>query len=439
MTGGSLFKNMWLFCLPLIATNLLQMLFNAADTIVVGRFSGQQALAAVGATGSLCFLLVALFNGLSIGTNVVVARFLGADDEKKVVKAVHTSMILAVISGAITALLGYFISRPMLELMSTPADIIDQSELYMRIYFFAMFFGIIYNFGAAVLRAKGDTKRPLYFLLASGMTNVVLNVVFVVVFHLSVAGVAIATAISQALSALLVLYVMFHEKDCTKLEIANLKIDGQILKHVISIGLPAGIQSTMFSLSNVIVQSSINSFDSSVIVAGNSAAANIEDFVYIVSSALTQACITFTSQCIGAGRKDRIRSIMYLTMVMAVASTIILGFSVWYFGDIFMGFYTEDAAVVEVGKVRLFWVSMMLFLNITLDVYISSMRGMAYSIVPTISMIVGICGIRLMWLFFIFPHFRQLSVIYMCFPVSWIVTSVLEGILWKLCYRRTVG
>lgn len=439
IVNGSLLRSMWKFSLPLIAANLLQMLFNAADTVVVGRFSGQQALAAVGATGSLCFLLIALFNGLSIGTNVAVAKALGAKDHEKVIRSVHTSMVLAVICGVLTAALGIFLSRPLLELMATPEDIIDMSDLYMKIYFAGMFFGVIYNFGAAILRAGGDTRRPLYFLIVSGLTNAVLNVLFVVSFHLSVAGVASATVISQAISAVLVLNALLREQGETRLDIGKLNVDAETLREVIRIGMPAGIQGVVFSLSNVIIQTSINSFDSSVIVAGNSAAGNIENFVYIVSNALSQACITFTSQNMGANRTDRIMGIMRLTMVMAVGSTFLLGVAVWVFSAFFLHFYTASPEVVEAGQVRIFWVSMLLFLNIIMDVYISSMRGMGDSLVPTVSMIAGICGVRFFWIFLVFPSFRRLDVIYMCFPISWIVTSILEGILWRRCYHRMIA
>lgn len=438
MTEGSMVRNLCLFSLPMIASNLLQMLFNAADTIVVGRFSGQQALAAVGATSSLCFMLIAFFNGLSIGANVVVAKYLGAGNRERVITSVHACMALSVICGVVTAVLGIVVSRPMLELMSTPSDIIDQSELYMRIYFLGMFFGVIYNFGAAILRSKGDTKRPLYFLLVSGVLNAVLNVVFVVGFGMSVAGVAIATAISQAVSAALILVSLKHESDDTRLDLKKMRLNREVLSEVFRIGGPAGIQSVMFSLSNVIIQTSINSFGSSVYVAGNSAASNIENFVYIVSNALSQACITFTSQNIGARKYERIKGIMDLTMLLSVGCTILLGLITWGFSSFFLSFYTTEQQVVAAGQIRISWVGRMLCLNAIMDVFIASMRGMGFSFIPTVCMIAGICGIRLSWLFFVFPVFRNLDVVYMCFPISWIATSLFEGILWKKCYSGSI-
>ena len=435
MVNGPLLKNIWLFAVPLMLTNFLQMLFNAADTIVVGRFAGQQALAAVGATGSLCFLLVAIFNGLSMGSNVLIARYLGAGDEKNVAGAVHTAVTMSALSGLLLTVLGFFLSRPLLQLMSTPADIIEMSTLYMRIYFVGTFFGLIYNFGASILRAKGDTKRPLYFLFASGLTNVVLNVVFVVCFHMSVAGVALATVIAQALAATLVCTALRRQTDATQLHFNQLGIDFSMAWNIIKIGIPAGLQGIVFSLSNVVIQSSINSFDSSAIVAGNSAAANIESFVYIGLDAFIQACMTFTSQNIGAGKYGRIKEIVKLTMVLTIASAFGIALVVWGFGNGFLGFYTTDAEVIAVGMIRLTYVCLPLFLNGVLDVFVCSMRGMGYSLLPTIAQIVGICGTRLLWIFMVFPMFRTLSVIYLCYPISWTVTSIIQGIFWRKCHK----
>lgn len=436
MLNGPLLPNIWVFSLPLMLTNLLQMLFQAADTVVVGRFAGQQALAAVGATGSLCFLLIALFNGLSMGSNVLIARYIGAGNHEKIEKSVHTSIAMSIYCGLFLVVAGFFLSRPMLELMSTPSDIIDMSELYMRIYFVSAFFGLIYTFGSSILRSKGDTKRPLFFLFVSGMTNVVLNLVFVIVFQMSVAGVALATVISQALAALLVCITLMKEPDATHLDLHKLRIDRAMALEIIRIGVPAGLQGMAFSLSNVVVQSSINSFDSSVIVAGNSASNNIENFVYIGMSAFTQACITFTSQNVGAQNLKRVKSIFNHSMVLTTLSAMLMGFLVWFFGESLLAFYTSDPAVVEAGMLRLFWVSMFLFLNGILDVFVSSLRGMGYSSLPTIVMLVGICGVRLLWLLLIFPMHPTLTTIYLCFPLSWTVTSIVLGFIWLYCYRH---
>lgn len=436
MVNGPLLKNVWVFSVPLMLTSLLQMMFNAADTVVVGRFAGEHALAAVGATGSVCFLLVALFNGLSVGSNVLIAKYLGANDHDKIEKSVHTSLTMAAVSGLLLTAAGFFASKPLLTLMSTPSDIVDLSELYMRIYFVGTFFMLIYNFGSAILRAKGDTKRPLYFLCISGVTNVVLNLLFVIVFQMSVAGVALATVISQAISAALVCLALIGDRDSTHLDFKKLGIDVPMAWDIIKIGVPAGIQGMVFSLSNVVVQSSINSFNSSTIVAGNSAAANVESFVYIGMSAFSQACITFTSQNIGAKNYKRVKDIFKTTMLLSIVGASVLGFTVWYFGDFFLGLYTSEPAVIEAGMVRLFWVAMLLVLNGILDVFVCSLRGMGYSTMPTILMIVGICGVRLTWLLTIFPLHRSLEVIYICFPLSWTITSIILGILWVHCHRK---
>lgn len=438
MVNGPLLPSIWAFSVPLMLTNVLQMMFSAADTVVVGRFAGQQALAAVGSTGSLCGLIISLFTGLSVGSNVLIARYLGSGDHEKIEKSVHTSMMMALICGVFLTFIGFFASKPMLSLMATPSDIIDLSELYMRIYFIGTFFMLIYNFGSAILRSKGDTRRPLYFLCISGVTNMILNILFVVKFNMSVAGVAWATVISQALAAALVCYTLVKEVDSTHLDFKRLSIDPPMALDIIRIGVPAGLQGVVYSVSNVVVQSSINSFGSSVIVAGNSAASNVENFVYIGMEAFTQACITFTSQNMGARNFGRIKDIFKQSMLLTVVSSAIIGFLSWFCGETFLALYTPDPAVVEAGLIRLFWVSMPLFLNGILDVFVCSMRGMGYSSVPTILMLLGICGVRLTWLWTVFPSHRSLDVIYMCYPLSWTVTSIILGILWIYCYRDMI-
>ena len=438
MLNGSLMKNIWLFAIPLMFTNFMQTMFQAADQVIVGKFAGQQALAAVGATGSLCFLIISLFSGLSMGSNVIIARYLGAGNEERVKKAVHTTVTMALVCGVLLTILGYVLSRPMLELMSTPSDIIDMSTLYMRLYFFGSLFGITYFFGGSILRAKGDTKRPMYFLMVSGATNVVLNLIFVIAFKMGVAGVAWATVISQAIGAGLVIATLCTQKDVTHLDIKKLGIDAHVAWEIIRIGVPAGLQSMVFSLSNVVVQSSINSFGSSAIVAGNSAAANVEGFVYIGMQGFTQACMTFTSQNIGAKRYERIKEIMKLTMKLTLTCTAIISFAVWFFGEPILSLYTSDAEVVEVGMVRLTYVVLPLILQGLLDVIVSSMRGMGYSLIPTITMIIGICGVRLTWIATAFAAWGTLPVIYICYPLSWGTTSIIQSFFWKNCHDKVV-
>lgn len=438
MVNGHLFKNVVKFSVPLMITTLLQMCFNTADTIVVGRFAGDNALAAVGATGSLCFLMVTMFNGLAMGANVVIAKYFGAKDDEGVSKSVHTSMMLSLISGVILTIIGLIFAKPLLQMMSTPSSIIDLSVLYLRIYFSGAIFFLVYNFGAAVLRSKGDTKRPVYYLSVSGILNIILNLVFVIVFHMGVAGVALATTISNALSSVLVVLTLFRETDATKLHFSKFKLDKAISVDILKIGIPAGIQQAMFALSNLVVQSSINSFDSSVIVAGNSAASNIETFVY-VGMTFSSATMTFISQNIGAGNYKAIKKITAITMLLNAGVAFLLGFIVWSFGTPLLGLYTssaDSAQVISVGLVRITWVVFFLWLNAIMDVFIASLRGMGISTTPTVTMIICICGLRLLWLFTVFPAHRTIETIYYCFPISWAVSSVVLGVMWWIAYRK---
>lgn len=438
MVNGPLLKNIFVFAVPLMFTNFLQMLFNTADTVIVGKFAGELSLAAVGATGSIVFLITSLFNGLGIGANVVIARLIGKKDEEKVSLAVHTSMMMALLSGIFLSVAGVVFAKSLLHMVSTPEDIIDLSGLYMRIYFSGALFLLVYNLGSAVLRSKGDTQRPLIFLFISGGLNVVLNLIFVTVFHWDVAGVALATVISEAVSAMLVVLTLCHEKDATRLTFRRLKIDVQMAGDIIRIGLPAGIQGIVFSLSNVVIQSSINSFDSSTIVAANSAAGNLENFVYIGTMAFNQATVTFTSQNIGAQNKPAIIKIMLYTLILTAISAFGIGALIYFNGAFLLGFYTNEAAVIETGMLRLKYVTLLLGLNGILDVFVSSMRGMGYSTVPTVFMLVGICGVRLIWLAIVFNRLRTLTSIYLCFPASWLITCIFQIALWIKVYHHSI-
>lgn len=438
MVHGPLLKNIFIFAVPLMLTSLLQMLFNAADTIIVGKFDGDLSLAAVGACGSIIFLMTSLFNGIASGANVVIATLLGKQDYEKTKKAVHTVMLLSLICGIALTIVAIISSRYFLTLMSTPSNIIDLSNLYMRIYFSGVLFLFVYNFGAAVLRAKGETKKPLYFLMLSGIMNVVLNLIFVIIFHLGVAGVAIATVISEAVSAILIWITLLNEKDATQLEMNHFTLDMQLVVEIFKIGIPAGLQGIVFSLSNIVIQSSINSFDSSIIVAGNSAASNIENFVYIGMNAFAQATMTFTSQNMGANNKQSLHKILYLTLILSIISGFLVGFIACFFGDFFLSLYTNEQNVIEAGKLRLTYVTLLLFLNGVIDVFVFSMRGMGYSTIPTLFMVIGICGIRLIWLLCIFPMHRTLTMIYLCFPISWTITAIILGLLWIKTYRKTM-
>ena len=439
MANGPLLKNILIFSIPLIFSNILQMFFNSADTIIVGKFAGDKALAAVGSTGSIVFLITSLFNGLATGTNVVVARYIGTGNKDKIKDSVHTSIALATAGGIVLTFIGLFFSKVFLRMMSTPEDFIDLSATYMRIYFMGVIFLLLYNFGSAILRSKGDTQRPLYFLLISGVLNIVLNFITVYFFHLSVIGAASATVASEALSAFLVLNVLFHEEDATRLDMKHLYFDKESILNIMRIGIPAGLSGAVFALSNVVIQSSINSFNSTDVVAGNAAGNNVENYVYIGYMAFTQATITFTSQCMGAGRFDRIKQIMVTTMAMVVVGAIIMGTAVYLAGPFVLKFYTDKPEVVAVGMVRIRLVASLLVLNGILDVFVNSLRGMGVSTLPTILMVVGICGVRPLWIYTMFPIHHTLESIYLCFPISWAVTSIVEFILWIIVYRRTMA
>ena len=438
MANGPLLKNIFIFAIPLIFTNILQMLFNSADTIIVGKFAGDQALAAVGATGSIVFLITSLFNGLATGTNVVVARYIGTGNKDKIKDSIHTSIALASAGGVVLTFVGLFFSKLFLQMMDTPSDFIDLSATYMRIYFLGVIFLLLYNFGSAILRSRGDTQRPLYFLMLSGALNVVLNFITIKFMNLSVVGAAAATVASEAVSAFLVLRVLVNEKDSTKLDLRHLYFDKESFLEILRIGIPAGLSGAVFALSNVVIQSSINSFDSTDIVAGNSAGANIENFVYIGYMAFNQATITFTSQCMGAGRLDRIKEIMIKTLILVVIGAVVMGVAVYLSGPLVLTLYTDKPAVSDVGMIRIKYVAALLVFNGILDVFVNSLRGMGSSSLPTILMIIGICGVRLLWIYTMFPLHRTLETIYLCFPLSWIVTSIVEFILWIIVYRKVV-
>lgn len=438
MANGPLLKNIFIFAIPLIFTNILQMLFNSADTIIVGKFAGDQALAAVGATGSIVFLITSLFNGLATGTNVIVARYIGTGNKDKIKDSIHTSIALAAAGGVVLTFVGLFFSKIFLQMMDTPADFIDLSATYMRIYFLGVIFLLLYNFGSAILRSHGDTQRPLYFLMLSGALNVVLNFITVKFMNLSVIGAASATVASEAVSAFLVLRVLVNEKDSTKLDLRHLYFDKTSFLEILRIGIPAGLSGAVFALSNVVIQSSINSFDSTDIVAGNSAGANIENFVYIGYMAFNQATITFTSQCMGAGRLDRIKEIMVKTLILVIVGAVIMGAAVYLSGPLVLTLYTDKPAVIDVGMVRIKYVAALLVFNGILDVFVNSLRGMGSSSLPTILMIIGICGVRLIWIYTMFPLHRTLETIYLCFPLSWIITSIVEFILWIIVYKKVV-
>ena len=435
MTEGPLTTKIIKFTIPVMLTGILQLLFNTADVIVVGRFTGKTALAAVGSTGSLINLLVSLFIGLSIGTNVLVARYQGAKDDKAVSETVHTSIALGIVGGLILLIIGVVATRPLLEMMATPEDVIDQSTLYMRILFFGMPLNLILNFGAAILRAIGDTKRPLYYLTIAGVINLFLNIFLVTVFSLGVAGVAIATVISEGVSCGLILLCLKHETGAIRLYFNRIKINPSKCIDIMKIGLPAGLQGCIFSISNVLIQSSVNSFGSTV-MAGNTAASNIEGFVYVSMNSLHQTCISFTSQNFGAGKFKRIKKVLINCLVIVAITGLVLGNSAYFFGKYLLSAYNNEAEVISYGLIRLSIISTMYFLCGLMDVMVGAMRGIGYSILPMIVSLVGACGLRIVWIYTVFVKFRTLDILFISYPVTWTITFLSHLVCYYIVTRR---
>ena len=436
IANGPLLKNIFIFAVPLMFSEMLQILFNSADTIIVGKFAGDTALAAVGATGSIVFLLTSLFYGLSTGSNVLIARCIGNNNQKKISDAVHSSIVIAIAGGMLLTCVGVLFARNLLEMMGTPEDIIDLSSLYMRIYFAGVISLLLYNFGSAIMRSKGDTKRPMYFMMISGIINILLNLFTVIVLKWSVAGVAISTVASETVSAVLVLSVLVRENDSTRLDLLHLYAEKGSVLEIMRIGITAGLSASVFALSNVVIQSSINSFDSTDIVAGNSAGSSIENYVYIGYMAFNQANLTFTSQAIGAGRTDRVKKILITTGLLVAGSAFLMGEIIYYGGPALLTLYTDKQEVIDVAMIRTAWVARFLALNGTLDAFVASLRGMGYSSLPTVLMVIGICGIRIAWIYTVFPIMKTLKSIYLCFPVSWLFTTIVEMVLWFIVYNR---
>lgn len=439
MCSGSIFKKMLFFAVPLMCSSILQLLFNAADIVVVGRFAGDNALAAVGSNTSLINLLTNLFVGLSIGANVLVAQYYGAKKEQDLKETVHTSILLSVYSGMILTIVGILAARQILTWMQSPPEVLELAVVYLRIYFLGMTSTMVYNFGSAILRAVGDTKRPLYYLLCAGIINVILNLVFVIIFHMGVAGVAIATIISQTVSALLVVKCLMQEQGGIHLELKELRIDKDKFLRILQIGLPAGFQGTVFSLSNVVIQSAINSFGA-IVIAGNSAAANIEGFVYMAMNAFYQATISFTSQNFGARQYKRINKILGIGELYVIIVGVIMGNFVVLFGENLLGIYTSSEQAIEAGMIRLQIVCGTYALCGMMDVLVGALRGIGYSIMPMIVSLVGACGLRLLWLATVFhiPEYHVQKTIYISYPITWTITLTVHAIcfIWA---RHKIG
>ncbi|MBR4080780.1 MAG: MATE family efflux transporter [Clostridia bacterium] len=435
MTTGALLPKVLLFSAPLILSGVLQLLFNAADIIVVGKFAGDQAMAAVGSTGSLINLLVNVFMGLSVGASVLVARAWGAQDFRGVQTAVHTSVSVAGIAGVFVALLGLVLGRPLLVLMKNPPDVIDGATLYITIYFLGMPFNMLYNFGAAILRAVGDTRRPLYYLIIAGVLNVLLNLLLVIVFHMGVAGVAIATVFSQAVSCVLVMACLIRSEGAIHLDLHKLRIDLSQLKEIARIGLPAGLQGSLFSISNVLIQSTVNSFGS-VVVAGNTASSNLEGFVYTAMNALYQAAITFSSQNMGAKKYARVHRSMWVCLGVVLTVGLASGLLMTLLGPVLLHLYTDNPEVIDYGMVRMRIILPTYFICGMMDTMVGQLRGVGQSILPMLVSLTGACALRIVWILTVFAANPTLPTLYWSYPVSWTVTLLAHVTCYFIATRK---
>lgn len=426
MCNGTIMDKLISFSLPLMLSGILQLLFNAVDIVVVGRFTGSQALAAVGSTTALINLFINLFIGVSLGANVLAARYYAAGKQKEMSETVHTAMLFALISGCVMVLAGLFFSRGALELMDTPDDVISQAALYMKIYFMGMPFFMLYNYGAAILRAVGDTKRPLLFLVISGAANAALNLLLVIVFSMGVAGVAVATVISQCISCVMVLSCLIRTESSYQLSLKKLRIRPAYLLQIFQVGIPAGIQSTVITFSNVLLQSSVNSFGSTA-MAGYTAANNIFGFLYTSINSVSQACMSFTSQNYGAGKKKRMDLVLRDCLILTVVIGLLMGGGAYLFGPELLHIYTSDEAVITCGMEILLYTTVTYFLCGIMDLIPGALRGMGRSAVPMLLSVIGTVGTRIIWIYLIFPAYRSLAVLFISYPVSWLATIIMQA------------
>lgn len=438
MCSGSVPKKLLLFSLPLMASGVLQLLFNAADVIVVGRFAGDNSMGAVGSTSSLINLFTNLFVGLSVGVNVIAARAHGANSASDMHDTVHTSMLLSLICGAILAIAGFILAPEMLILMEATENLLPLAVTYLRIYFLGMPAMMVYNFGSAILRAVGDTKRPLYFLTAAGIINVLLNLLFVIALKMDVAGVALATVISQCISAGLTVMCLIKDNTEIHLDIRKLRIRRRILFAVMRVGLPAGFQGTIFSLSNVVIQSSINSFNNDAIVSGNSAASSVEGFIYMAMNTFHQAAISFTGQHMGAKKYLRIPKILASSLLCVTVTGLVLGWTAFMLGRPLLGIYSNSPEVIDAGMARLSVIATTYAVCGMMDVMVGMLRGLGYSIMPMIVSLLGACGLRILWIATVFqiPEFHTTRTIYLSYPMSWAITLSVHLICYVIVWRR---
>ena len=421
MTTGPFLKKIFIFAIPMVFTGLLQLLYNTADVVVVGKFAGETALAAVGSTGSLINLILNVFIGLSMGSGVMVARYIGAQDDDNIRKCTHTAMCISLCAGFFVAAVGFFFSREMLILMNAPDDVLEQATLYLKIYFLGAPGSLVYNFGASVVRATGDTKRPLVILGLTGLVNVALNLILVIVFHLDVAGVAIATIVSQYLSAICIVWRLIRLDNACKLQIRKMRFHKRALVEIIRIGLPAGVQSALFSISNVIIQSTVNSFGT-VAMAGIAAGSNVDGYIFTCTNAVAQTAMNFTSQNIGAKKYENVPKVYRYCLSTAFIAAAVLSAIAFVLREPIVGMFSDEADVIAIGADRLTLILPFYFFCSLMDVTAGQVRGMGRSIEPMVISLLGACGSRLLWVFLILPLNRTLTMLYCSYPVSWALT-----------------
>ncbi len=437
MTSGAILPKLLKLSLPIMLSSILQLLFNAADIIVVGNFASDNSLAAVTSTAALVNLMTNLFLGLSTGANVLASHYLGAGDNDRVSRTVHTAVFMSIISGLILTAAGVIFADDLLLLMQNPPETIELSAVYLRIYFAGMAAMLIYNFGSSILRAKGDTKRPLYYLTVSGVINVILNLIFVIVFQMDVAGVALATVISQCISAFLIMRCLMKEDGPLKFEFRRLRPDSQTVGKMLKIGIPAGFQGVVFSLSNVVIQSSVNSFGK-IVMTGSGAAASIEGFIWVSMNAFSQGALTFTSTNIGAGKYSRINRIAVISCSCAAVTGLVLGNIAYFFGTPLLSIYDKRPDVIEAGLVRMSLVCVFYFTCGLMDCIVGSIRGMEYALTPTIVSLLGACGLRILWIFtgFTLEEFHTEFWLFISYPVSWVITFLVHFVCFVFMRRR---
>lgn len=435
MLSGGMLKKILVFSFPLILSGVLQQSFNAIDVAVVGRFSSSKALAAVGGTGVIINILINLFIGISIGANVVIANYIGRNNDRGIRRSTATAMAVALLSGVGLTLVGIALSRPILEWMDTPADIIDLSALYLEIFFLGMPFMMVYNFGAAVMRSMGDTRRPFYALVYGGIVNTVLNLLLVIGLGMSVDGVAIATVVANVVNAAFVVRWMLREPDPYRLEVRKIRFHRHELRKMLQIGVPAGLQGMVFSVANIFIQTAINGYGAEAI-AGSAAALNYEVYCYFIVSAFVQACVAFVSQNYGAGQLDRCRRAMRICMALSVVSCGVANVVIYCFGDFFLSLFSTDPEVIRYGMVRLEIVLLLQWMASSYEVAGGALRGLGYSMLPTLLTVLGTCVVRLIWVYTVNVHYHRFDLLLWIYPISWVLTGASVLIAYRIVARR---